>query len=296
MANLSDPQWQIAFARARALELKIYIAVLDASRMRAFAVDPDGAVVCGTSTDTRSPRFSYDPSRTQHRWSRPEPTCEPDWSEPIAMPRGKVLAAALAVATLLAAAPRPSAQRTGSFKLAVPSGPIVSGSRITVTAQGIPGPFTLELLGPGSVENHHFIAPAVTAPADATLIGASSGAIALSNVRIVPPPAPGRPLIAVATYDNGIALHDPKTFALLGYVPIGGAPGDVAFAPDGDLLAAGNRWCGARANRSRSWRSAVRNVPLGNEVALIRARARHSSPTATPADSARSRAFCPAER
>lgn len=185
------------------------------------------------------------------------------------MLRGKVLAAALAVATLLAAAPRPSAQRTGSFKLAVPSGPIVSGSRITVTAQGIPGPFTLELLGPGSVENHDFIAPAVAAPAAVTLIGASSDAIALSNVRIVPPPAPGRPLIAVATYDNGIALHDPKTFALLGYVPIGGAPGDVAFAPDGDLLAPATDGAALVRIARDPWRlSAVQNVPLGNEVAF----------------------------
>ena len=62
----SDPQWQIAFARARALELKIYIAVLDASRMRAFAVDPDGAVVCGTFDGYEIASFSYDPSRTQH--------------------------------------------------------------------------------------------------------------------------------------------------------------------------------------------------------------------------------------
>jgi hypothetical protein len=62
-------------------------------------------------------------------------------------------------------------------------------------------------------------------------------AVAYSTVQIVPPPAARRALIAVATYDNGIALHDPATFALLGYVPIGGAPGDVAFGSGGALLA-----------------------------------------------------------
>jgi predicted amidohydrolase len=43
-----DPEWQERFARARALELRMYIVVIDDARKRAYAVDPDGAIICGT--------------------------------------------------------------------------------------------------------------------------------------------------------------------------------------------------------------------------------------------------------
>ena len=55
--------WQIAFARTRAAELRAFVLVLDRSRDRAFAVDPDGAVVAGTFGDYRLASFLYDPAR-----------------------------------------------------------------------------------------------------------------------------------------------------------------------------------------------------------------------------------------
>lgn len=61
----ADPQWQSAFARARAIELKMYVAVVDASRKRAYAIDPDGAVLCGTFDGYEIASFTYDPARTQ---------------------------------------------------------------------------------------------------------------------------------------------------------------------------------------------------------------------------------------
>lgn len=59
-----DDGWQIAFARARALELRIYVVVLDRASGRAYAVDPDGAIVCGTYGDYEIASFSYDAART----------------------------------------------------------------------------------------------------------------------------------------------------------------------------------------------------------------------------------------
>jgi predicted amidohydrolase len=59
-----DPQWQVTFARARALELRMYLVVIDTSRNRAFAVDPDGAVICGTYDGYEIASFTYDPART----------------------------------------------------------------------------------------------------------------------------------------------------------------------------------------------------------------------------------------
>jgi predicted amidohydrolase len=56
--------WIEPLARARALELRMYLIVLDCTAMRAFAVDPDGAVVAGTFGDYRLASFSLDPRRT----------------------------------------------------------------------------------------------------------------------------------------------------------------------------------------------------------------------------------------
>jgi len=59
-----DPQWQVTFARARSLELRMYLVVIDTERNCVFAVDPDGAVICGTFDGYEIASFTYDPART----------------------------------------------------------------------------------------------------------------------------------------------------------------------------------------------------------------------------------------
>ncbi|HYL27436.1 MAG TPA: carbon-nitrogen hydrolase family protein [Candidatus Nitrosotalea sp.] len=56
--------WSERLARARALELRLYVAVFDRALRRAFAVDPDGAVVAGTFDDFRLASFTLDPRKT----------------------------------------------------------------------------------------------------------------------------------------------------------------------------------------------------------------------------------------
>ena len=51
-------------ARVRASELRAYVVVFDAGADRAFAVDPDGVVICGTFDDFRLAAFSFDRART----------------------------------------------------------------------------------------------------------------------------------------------------------------------------------------------------------------------------------------
>jgi hypothetical protein len=65
-----EPPWQTAFARARALELRMYVITMDNSG-RAFAVDPDGAVVCGTFGGYEIAGFTYDPARAQQTMVAP---------------------------------------------------------------------------------------------------------------------------------------------------------------------------------------------------------------------------------
>lgn len=58
-----DPQWQVTLARTRALELRMYLVVMDVAVRRAYAVDPEGSVLCGTFDGYEIASFTYDPAR-----------------------------------------------------------------------------------------------------------------------------------------------------------------------------------------------------------------------------------------
>ncbi len=57
------PPWTQRIARARALELRLYLIVFDRVARRAFAVDPDGAIVAGTFDGFRLASFALDPRK-----------------------------------------------------------------------------------------------------------------------------------------------------------------------------------------------------------------------------------------
>ncbi len=63
-ATHSDDAWQMSFARARAIELRIYVVVFDLKTRRAYAVDPDGQIVCGTFDTYKVASFTFDAART----------------------------------------------------------------------------------------------------------------------------------------------------------------------------------------------------------------------------------------
>lgn len=183
----------------------------------------------------------------------------------------RALMAATAAALLLGTAPLHHSRNTGSFRIDIPPGPFISGSRLSVGAVGVDGRVAFSVLGPGRVEDGNFIAPQVSEKTATTIIGSAHGAIAIKNVEVVPAPPPSQPLLAVATYHDGIALHDPRTFRLIGYVPIGGPPGDVAFAADGTLLASDTDGDAIAAIARDPWSMRVTHgVVLGNEIAVDR--------------------------
>lgn len=57
-------EWTTRLARTRAAELRAYFIVFDALTGHAFAVDPDGVVLCGTFDTFRIAAFSFDRART----------------------------------------------------------------------------------------------------------------------------------------------------------------------------------------------------------------------------------------
>jgi predicted amidohydrolase len=60
----AQSRWIEPVARARALELRMYLVVFDRHAGRAFAVDPDGEVIAGTFEGYRLASFPLDPRRT----------------------------------------------------------------------------------------------------------------------------------------------------------------------------------------------------------------------------------------
>ena len=63
-SDFEDLAWMRTLARARALELRVFIIVIRKGAV-AFAVDPDGAVVCGTFAGFRVTSFLFSPLRTK---------------------------------------------------------------------------------------------------------------------------------------------------------------------------------------------------------------------------------------
>ena len=59
-----DARWVVPFARTRAAELRAYLIAFDSPRRRAFAVDPDGSIVCGTFGDFELAAFTFERLRT----------------------------------------------------------------------------------------------------------------------------------------------------------------------------------------------------------------------------------------
>lgn len=176
------------------------------------------------------------------------------------------LGALVGCALLLAAAARGYPERIASLQIAS-GGPYFPGSRIQLAVRGGAGPFDFFALGPGSITGSQFIASATPSASATTVIAAAPGALALATFRTVPPPRASQPFIAVASYDEGIALHDMRTFKLIGYAAIGGPPADVAVAPDGDILSADTDGdTGVRITREPWTPRWTPRVATGNEV------------------------------
>lgn len=176
-------------------------------------------------------------------------------------------AAAIAFAALLlGAAPVMRHVPIGAFGLNVSGGPYFPGSVIRLEARGAEGPISYTTLGNGTLENGSYVAPPVDVPATETLIASASRAIATASIRLAPAP-PLRPFVAVASYDDGIALHDARTFALLGYLATASAVGDVAVAPDGRIFAPDTDGTTMLTVERKPWRvRTTQNVLAGNEV------------------------------
>ncbi|MBV9440870.1 MAG: carbon-nitrogen hydrolase family protein [Candidatus Eremiobacteraeota bacterium] len=63
-ATAIEDRWLIPFARTRAAELRAYLVALDLRHERAYAIDPDGAILCSTFGDFALGAFAFARERT----------------------------------------------------------------------------------------------------------------------------------------------------------------------------------------------------------------------------------------
>jgi len=127
------------------------------------------------------------------------------------------------------------------------------------------------LIGPGRLDGTTYEAPArIAERATATVVAATPDGVGSVAIPLAPWPRQDDDLIAVATYDDGVAFHRATDGALLGVLALDGGVADVAqlgqsvVAPS---TTAGVLWS---IDLATGVPHAIDDVPAGNEVAGFR--------------------------
>ena len=129
------------------------------------------------------------------------------------------------LALAVAAAPRdfPVQRATGT----IPGGtlPFLPGSTLPTRVNGFGAPYTRIVSGPARTQR--------------SVIASGPNGLAMRSFTFAPAPDPEKAFIAVASYEDGVVLHDARApFKAEAALGIGGAPGDVALDPGGRLASA----------------------------------------------------------
>ena len=133
--------------------------------------------------------------------------------------------ALILLALALATVPRAIPVHRAAGAIAGGTLPYLPGSILPSVVNGFSAPYRNIVSGPGRNES--------------TVIAAGPHGLAARAFAVAPAPDPAQPFIAVASYDDGIILHDAQApFRARAALGIGGAPGDVAIDPHGQLASA----------------------------------------------------------
>ena len=172
------------------------------------------------------------------------------------------------LALAVAAAPRafPVHRATGSIGAAAL--PYLPGSTIAVRVDGFAPPYTLFVSGAGTIDGDRYHVGG--GPGQSAVIASSARGLAMRTITIAPTPDPERGFIAVASYDDGIVLHEASPpFQARAALGIGGAPGDVAIGRDGSIATMATDGVNATIATLHPWQvRTVPGVPFGDELAF----------------------------
>ena len=164
---------------------------------------------------------------------------------------------ALVLLTLaLAAMPRAIPVHRAAGAIAGGTPPYLPGSVLPTGVYGFSAPYRDIVSGPHKGES--------------TMIAAGPHGLAARTFTTAPAPDPAQAFIAVASYDDGIILHDAQApFTARAELGIGGAPGDVAIDPHGRLASAATDGTNATIATLDPWQIyQYGDVPFCDELAF----------------------------
>ncbi len=161
----------------------------------------------------------------------------------------------------------PRVDRFVAAKISFAPLPYFVGSRIALRAVGVAPNAHWSVVGPARIANvggaHYLTA---IRPGRAQVIVSDGRAIAARTVRILAAPSPHATLVAVACFDDGVALFDARSLSALGILATGGSPSDLATA--GDRLAVTDNDGDAFTIVGRApWRIEHQSLAASDEVA-----------------------------
>jgi YVTN family beta-propeller protein len=179
------------------------------------------------------------------------------------------LVVALLLAATLGASARPSLTERANATFVTARVPYLPGSVIPLDVNGLAPPYDVDLLGPGSIDGRFYHVPD-DARGSALLIAANATGMAQHTLSFLAPPDASRDFIAVASYGEGIVIHDSlPPYAMKSVLAIGGAPGDVAIDPRGTIGTGTTNDASATIVRVRPWStSTFSDIPFTDEVAF----------------------------
>jgi DNA-binding beta-propeller fold protein YncE len=181
------------------------------------------------------------------------------------------IAALIAVSiVLVGGAERAPRTRLASGIIPAVAWPYLPGSIIPLRVQGFDPPYQGVLLGPGTLLPGGIYEIPQRVPAGQALLVAGNGAgLAQRTVRIATAPSARRPLLVVASYDDGLIFHDARNFSVAGVLSTGGTPSDVAVESTGTIAATDTEGTALTLATLAPWSVAhVEGVVLGDEVAI----------------------------
>jgi DNA-binding beta-propeller fold protein YncE len=176
---------------------------------------------------------------------------------------------ALAALTLAGAAAKTQRPHLATATIVASRWPYLPGSVLPLRIEGISPPYSVSILGPGRLLNGDTYAiPAASQPGTALLVVGNRAGFGMTRLRIGAPPI-ARPLLLVASYDEGLVLHDERNFSVIGVLATGGVPSDVAVDRAGEAVVTDTQGSQLTlAGLATSWDVGhIGDVPFGDEVA-----------------------------
>lgn len=180
---------------------------------------------------------------------------------------------ALLLLSLAGAAARTVQLHAATATIAAARWPYLPGSRLALRVAGITAPYAVTIFGPGRLlPGNTYEVPVAARTASALVIAGNTAGLGSTLVRIGSPPKANAALLLVASYDDGLVLHDSRSFAAQGVLATGGAPSDVAVDAAGRVAVTDTQGSELTLVGLAPWSVArIAGVVTADEIAIDRA-------------------------